>query len=84
MKVIGIKKYDFQNQQSERISGVQLLVVEVSTIESVRGHQWDILKFSIDKFNDVLQKIGNVDLLNKEVTPIYNKYGRVEQLLLVK
>lgn len=85
MKVTSIKKFSFDNYENKHIEGVHLLLTEPSTVDGIEGHAWEIVKFSsIEKYDNILKSLGTASLLHKEVQPIYNRYGKVENFIINK
>ena len=75
-KVIGLKGYDFVNDKTgERVQGIKLYLTY--TDDKVNGYACDNVNISLAKFDENIKPGSSVNVF-------YNKYGKVEQVQLIK
>ena len=75
MKIVGYKVTAFDTQDGKRISGITFYVTEKTNRDGCFGLVTDRFFVSDNKLAGQKFEIGN------EVTPVYNRYGKIESVL---
>jgi len=75
MKIVGYKVTTFNTQDGKHISGVTFYVTEKTNRDSCFGLMTDKFFVSDNKLAGQKFDIGN------DVTPVYNRYGKIESVL---
>lgn len=79
MIIIGAKKYDFKdNETGRQIKGFSCYGLHNTNNPNIVGY--DVEKFSLSEEMFFKLRIDELIKNQKSVTPIYNRYGKVESV----
>lgn len=83
IKVIGIRRLDYVNKEGRAVKGYNFFFAE--DVEKVIGVASFNSFLSDDLVQPILMRVGEpANLVGKEVDLIYNRYGRLSVMKIVK
>lgn len=81
MRVVGIKRFNFKAPDGNVINGLQFHLL-ADPIDSAFGVGYEVDKVFLSEVK--LNKMGATPALDDLVSPVYNKYGKVDRLDILK
>lgn len=81
MRVVGIKRFNFKAPDGNVINGLQFYLL-ADPIDSQSGVGYEVDKVFLSEAK--LNKMGATPALDDIVSPVYNKYGKVDRLDILK
>lgn len=81
MRVVGIKRFNFKAPDGNVINGLQFHLL-ADPIDAQNGVGYEVEKVFLSEAK--LNKMGVTPALDDIVSPVYNKYGKVDRLDILK
>ena len=81
MRVVGIKRFNFKAPDGNVINGLQFHLL-ADQIDNQMGVGYEVDKVFLSEAK--LNKMGVTPALDDIVSPVYNKYGKVDRLDILK
>lgn len=81
MRVVGIKRFNFKAPDGNVINGLQFHLL-ADPIDNQMGVGYEVDKVFLSEAK--LNKMGVTPALDDIVSPVYNKYGKVDRLDILK
>lgn len=78
LKVVGKRYYDFTNDKNQRFTGVKLHCIQEFSTQK-EGFLTEVISVGSDK---PVYPIADELIFGTVITPVYNRYGRIDDIIV--